>query len=71
MKYVCNSYKVYAVVCIAYSHFLQNKVNIAEVFFLEVRNLDGVTRWCIWLRHCATSWKVAGLIPDCVIGDFR
>jgi hypothetical protein len=20
--------------------------------------------WCIWLRHCSTSRKVAGLIPD-------
>ena len=25
------------------------------------------TRWGSWLRHCATSRKVAGLIPDCVI----
>jgi hypothetical protein len=22
------------------------------------------TRWCSWLRHCATSPKVAGSIPD-------
>jgi len=21
-------------------------------------------QWCSWLRHCATSWKVAGLIPS-------
>jgi hypothetical protein len=25
------------------------------------------SRWCIWLRHCATSRKVAGSIPDGVI----
>jgi len=24
-----------------------------------------------WLRHCATSRKVAGSIPDCVIGIFK
>jgi hypothetical protein len=24
-----------------------------------------------WLRHCTTNWKVAGLIPDGVIGIFR
>ena len=24
------------------------------------------TRWCSWLRHCATSWKVAGSIPDVI-----
>ena len=22
------------------------------------------TQWRVWLRHCATSWKVAGSIPD-------
>jgi hypothetical protein len=25
---------------------------------------------CSWLRHCATSWKVAGSIPDGVIRIF-
>ena len=29
------------------------------------------TRWRSWLRHCATSRKVAGSIPDCVIGFFH
>jgi hypothetical protein len=24
-----------------------------------------------WLRHCATNWKVAGSIPDGVIGLFH
>jgi len=28
----------------------------------------GGTRWRSWLRHCATSRKVAGSIPDVVIG---
>jgi hypothetical protein len=31
----------------------------------------GGTRWCSWLRHCATSRKVAGSIPDGVIGIFH
>ena len=26
--------------------------------------------WHSWLRHCTTSWKVMGLIPDGVIGFF-
>ena len=30
----------------------------------------GGTRWRSWLRHCATSRKVAGSIPDGVIGIF-
>ena len=33
-------------------------------------HLHGGTRWRSWLRHCATSWKVAGSIPDGVIGIF-
>ena len=28
------------------------------------------TRWRSWLRLCATSWKVAGVILDCVVGTF-
>ena len=28
------------------------------------------TRWYSWLRHFATSHKVAGSIPDGVIGNF-
>jgi len=30
----------------------------------------GGTRWFSWLRHCDTSRKVAGSIPDGVIGIF-
>jgi hypothetical protein len=31
----------------------------------------GGTRWRSWLRHCATSQKVAGSIPDDIIGIFH
>ena len=51
--------------------FYKARINIAEFFFVEVPNLEGATRWLSWLRHCATSWKVAGLIPDGVIGGFH
>jgi len=29
------------------------------------------TQWCSWLKHCATSQKVTGLIPNGVIGIFH
>ena len=29
------------------------------------------TRWCSWLRHCTTTWKVAGSNPDGVTGIFQ
>jgi len=31
----------------------------------------GVTLWNSWLRHCATSRKVVGSIPDGIIGIFH
>ena len=33
--------------------------------------LLGGTQWRSWLRHCATSRKVASSIPDGVIGIFH
>jgi hypothetical protein len=32
--------------------------------FFNVRPGGGGTWWRSWLRHCATSLKVAGSIPD-------
>jgi hypothetical protein len=37
-----------------------------DIKYITVRM--GRTRWRSWLRHCATSWKVADSIPDGVIG---
>ena len=39
------------------------------IFGARIRFVWG-TRWHIWLRHCATNRKVAGSIPDDVIGIF-
>jgi hypothetical protein len=39
-------------------------------FFSEYIGFGG-TRWHSWLRHCATSRKVAGSIPDGVIRIFH
>jgi len=39
--------------------------------YIKANMLWGVTRWRICLRHCATSRKVAGSIPDGFIGIFR
>jgi hypothetical protein len=39
--------------------------------FNLVTKSSGGTRWHSWLTHCATSQKVAGSIPDGVIGIFH
>jgi hypothetical protein len=39
-----------------------------EVFFELPGSIYWGTRWRSWLMHCATSRKVAGSIPDGVIG---
>jgi hypothetical protein len=37
---------------------------------LKILRKDGDTWWHSWLGSCATSWKVAGSIPDKIIGVF-
>ena len=37
-------------------------------FYLFTEKSFWGTRWRSWLRHCATSRKVAGSIPDGVTG---
>ena len=40
------------------------------ILYVFTTSLGG-TRWRSWLRHCAKSRKVAGSIPDGVIGIFH
>jgi hypothetical protein len=44
-------------------------VDIHQVLY--TRCVKGGTWWCGWLRHCSISWKVVGLIPNCVTGIFH
>ena len=44
-------------------------LNTANFKFVVICWLD--SRWLSWLRHCATSRKVAGSIPDDVITIFH
>jgi len=43
--------------------------DMRKIFKLYLFRIGG-TRWRSWLRHCATSRKVAGSIPDGVTGIF-
>jgi len=45
-------------------------MDILEVFTVLLSDSRG-TQWCSWLRHGATSRKVAGSIPDGVNGIFH
>ena len=47
-------------------HGLYSSPSIFRVIYLRWGS-----RWRSWLRHCATSRKVAGSIPDGVIGIFH
>jgi hypothetical protein len=44
---------------------------IIPVYFILLHVSMWGTRWRSWLRHCATSRKTAGSIPDGVIGIFH
>ena len=50
-----------------YSPIVQIDRPIAVVLLLLLLLLVGGTRWRTWLRHCATSRKVASSIADDVI----
>jgi hypothetical protein len=41
------------------------------VFYRMLPTFFRSTRWRSWLRHCATSRKVAGSIPDGIIAIFH
>ena len=48
-----------------------NSFNCTIAFKFYMTKKTGGPRWRSWLRHCATSQKVAGSIPDGVIGIFH
>jgi hypothetical protein len=45
--------------------------NSIKLNLVEVKYYYGDTRWRSWLRHCASSQKVACSIPDGVNGIFH
>ena len=42
-----------------------------NITIYTILHLNRGTRWCSWLRHCTTSRKVSGSIPDGVTGIFH
>jgi hypothetical protein len=52
-----------------HERFVVDDVSIAQILASSLSLW--VTRWRSWLRHCATSRKVAGSIPDGVIWFFH
>ena len=46
--------------CVLFENGLDSLIHLTTQ---EIRGM----RWCSWLRHCATSCKVAVSIPDVVV----
>ena len=65
----------------AYLLFLVILLGLISYFLLSLSGYDStiklnkqhiyMLRWRSWLRHCATNRKVAGSIPDGVIGTLH
>ena len=49
----------------------QNLLYVLPSYYTYIPSTKGDTRWRSWLRHCATSRKVVGSIPDGFIGFFH
>ena len=56
-------------VCMSSNDLKDTERNVRT--FKIVQGEGGGTQWRSWLRHCATGRKVAGSIPDGVIGIFH
>jgi hypothetical protein len=58
-------------------YFVNQPLHVSDIFVAHHQEVYSIytvyqgTRWRSWLRHCATSRKVAGSIPDDVIGIFH
>ena len=50
--------------------FIPSSFHPSSLFYIPTSFILG-TRWHSWLRHCATSRKVAGSIPHGVNGSFH
>jgi hypothetical protein len=55
---------------IAAGHYACGVIYCIYCVLLKLCGGGGVARWPSWLRHCATSRKVAGPIPDYIFGIF-
>jgi hypothetical protein len=42
---------------------------VLQISKTMIYKLGGMRRQ--WLRQCATNWKIAGSIPDGVVGSFH
>jgi hypothetical protein len=71
VAYVCSLHKTFYSAMFMYCLEGLSKYSVYVEHLLSVTWLRGGTWWRSWLRHCATSWKVAGLIPDGVTGIFH
>ena len=64
-----------SVVAIAVQRAVENvKIGVGAYRLRVTGNMCSawpIVGWRSWLRHCATSRKVAGSIPDCIIGIFH
>ena len=65
------------IIIIIYYYFIRNDsvvavvVCVASLGWIRKIRKHLLKRWRSWLRHCATSWKVKGLIPDGFTGIFH
>ena len=48
----------------------QTRISICQISTYRLMHFLVYNQW-VWLRHCATSRKVAGSVPDGVIGIFH
>ena len=64
------SSKTFVPICQTTCYMPEDSI-IHDCFIILLTVHIGSMQWNSWLRHCATSWKVVGSIPDGFIGIFH
>ena len=68
---LCNTYCFHTATMVARTHLIVTFIRTVPVLFCITFHLVLGTAVAQWLRCCATNRKIAGSIPDGVIGIFH
>ena len=70
-NWLCWNIQFQVTMFIVCNYGFPNSYSMLVCVCVQHSSINGVTLWRSWLRHCATSRKVAGSIPDGVVWVFR
>ena len=62
---------IYSIYVLSRSLLNPKVILLVEMLLISVQDMNWGARWHRWLRHCASSRKVTGSVPDQGNRDFH